>query len=573
VDLDRFDSLTRQLATGTSRRQVLKGIVTFAVGSILSQFGMKAYANDAGILSPSQVEDHTYLPSIRRYCPAASTYDDPVPCGPPVNGCLCVRTTEGDIRCGTAPCSAKECASSADCANLGADYFCDVPNSGRCDDPPTPPRSRCLAPCGKDYCYEGTTVCGDKCCTADQTCSEGTCISTYRCEISHVRLSDLRAALAALKAGETRVNLTPEGCIWYTQELVENKVVSRSMFIAEVEISRWTREGNQFIQQSDSDRDGFFEWRSTTTKGATPDQFTTVETEYAPSTQKLFRRTTLTPQGDLTRLVVEEANQAGTLVVVDDYTVPRVQGAKLTGDNLPDAELALDSALVASESLSLDSLLQGCEANPCNPEEIKKRMEESVDRGLQCFDDMGDPGLKLYEKTVDVIGRDFNITCAPIANFEATIEGWENADGPLNLTVDPAKYCKMDGIQRSWILFHEILHAAMQRPHDPAAEQLEEEHRKQMDRIYGCMGYCYNNENRPTKCMCAKCFNTTTCDPLCSRALNDCGATCPCPARSGQYYLTCDTCLALCPAGLSCFGWDYCDMVGHSPVCPPVTCP
>jgi hypothetical protein len=332
------------------------------------------------------------------------------------------------------------------------------------------------------------------------------------------------------------------------------------MFIAEVEISQWKREGNLFTQQSDSDRDGFFEWRSVTTKGSSADEFTTVETEYLPETQALLRRTTLTPQGELTRLVVEEANQEGEMVVVDDYTVPRVQGAKLTGDNLPD------------EELSLDSIVAECKGPPCSPEEVKSRLEESVDRGLQCFDDMGDPGLKLYEKTVDVIGREINVTCAPIANFEATLEGWENPDGPLELTVDPVKYCNMDDIQRAWILFHEILHAAMQRPHDPAAEQLEEEHRKQMDRIYGCMGFCYNNETRPTKCMCAKCFNTVTCDPLCARALTDCGATCPCPARSGQYYLTCDTCLALCPAGLSCFGWSYCDMVGHSPVCPPVTC-
>ena len=73
--------------------------------------------------------------------------------------CLCTETTEGDTRCGQAPpfCNLPLCTSSADCAHLGDGWFCDVPNSGCCSDPPAE-LSRCLAPCGTEYPDEVRTT-------------------------------------------------------------------------------------------------------------------------------------------------------------------------------------------------------------------------------------------------------------------------------------------------------------------------------------------------------------------------------------------------------------------------------
>jgi hypothetical protein len=67
----------------------------------------------------------------RKYCDAQNTS-------------ICIRSAEGVNRCGLPPssCSVKLCSVSADCASLGANYFCDTPNSGCCSDGELP---RCVA--------------------------------------------------------------------------------------------------------------------------------------------------------------------------------------------------------------------------------------------------------------------------------------------------------------------------------------------------------------------------------------------------------------------------------------------
>jgi hypothetical protein len=200
-------------------------------------------------------------------------------------------------------------------------------------------------------------------------------------------------------------------------------------------------------------------------------------------------------------------------------------------------------------------------------------MDEGVNLALQCLSNFGDRGLAIFEASLAILSRNMTVRCAAIpGDTQANIGGWANPDGRLIVTVDPTKFCALDEGQRAWLLFHEILHAALQRGHDPEIDSLDPEHRKQMDRVYGCIALCYENAAQPTKCMCAQCFGTVTCDPICELYNSDCGATCPCPARSGQYYSACSTCLALCPSGLSCFGYSYCDPVGQSSICPPVTC-
>lgn len=83
-------------------------------------------------------------------CSTASICGQRVTCGNTM-GCLCLGTPEGERRCGQLPvtCHAQLCDTSADCAHLGAGYFCDTPNSGCCSDPPQD-QKRCVAPCGTD---------------------------------------------------------------------------------------------------------------------------------------------------------------------------------------------------------------------------------------------------------------------------------------------------------------------------------------------------------------------------------------------------------------------------------------
>jgi hypothetical protein len=254
---------------------------------------------------------------------------------------------------------------------------------------------------------------------------------------------------------------------------------------------------------------------------------------------------------------------SGKWQIVRQYDVPRLQSATLEEGMLAD-----------SEELS-DPQQNTCEANPCNVAEVKKRMAAGVERAANCLPDFGDRGVDLYMRTYNVLERNMRIRCAPIPGEpQATIQGWDNPNGRLTVTVDPVKYCALNTEQREWILYHEILHAGFQTAHDPDAENLPEEQRKQLDRVYGCMALCYNNKADPTKCMCAQCFGTITCDPICAAFKSDCGATCPCPDKNDKYYNTCSSCLADCPSGLNCFGYVFCEPVGHSPLCePPPTCP
>ncbi|HXF64282.1 MAG TPA: hypothetical protein VNK95_21820 [Caldilineaceae bacterium] len=589
MDANRFDGLARALATGASRRQVLKGLVSLAVGNLLAHVGFRSQANAyvaAGI--DQGTGKLLYLPRIMTdACAAASACGERHYCRGQSN-CICIRSAEGSIRCGKIPstCHMPLCTTSDDCAHLGPGYFCDSPNSGCCTDPPAS-LSRCIPPCGPacpaervcgevgccgedQFCVDSRCesacppqrVCGEVCCGDGEICRDGQCADASDCELQAITLEAMRAALDALQSGAASANLSPQGCIQVQQELSNNEVIARSFIIAGQTVSSWTRSGNQWIEKRDEDRDGFFEWQSVTTYGAISGDFQTVETEYDPATQQPVERTTFAPQDDTVHFVIEEADTAGSWQVVEDYQTPRVQAVTLAGDLLPG-----DAGLSASPAAT-------CEANPCDPDKIKERMEEGVNLALQCLANFGDRGVAIYESSFNTLSRNITIRCAAIpGETEATIEGWENRQGPLTITVDPAKFCGYGEGQRAWLLYHEVLHAALRRGHNPRIDALPLEQRKQLDRVYGCIALCYTNQADPTQCMCAQCLKTRTCDPVCANFKQDCGATCPCPARQGKYYTTCSQCLAECPSGLSCAGYSTCDPVGHTPSCPPVTCP
>ena len=104
-------------------------------------------------------------------CGSSSTCAMRVHCSASQN-CRCLRTTEGDIKCGQPPsCASKFCTRSTDCADLGPGYFCDAPNSGCCSDAE---KSRCIPPCTEAPCPQAR-VCAGKCCAEGETCVANRC--------------------------------------------------------------------------------------------------------------------------------------------------------------------------------------------------------------------------------------------------------------------------------------------------------------------------------------------------------------------------------------------------------------
>ncbi|HXF63647.1 MAG TPA: hypothetical protein VNK95_18635 [Caldilineaceae bacterium] len=169
---DQFDQLARALAHGATRRQVLKGLAAGMGAHLLATMGFgatrptPAYAASEGVL---------YVPMIRTgrasICSVGSTCENKIYCSED-QSCLCIKTAEGDIRCGKIPsCSAQRCTTSADCAQLGEGYFCDSPGSGCCDN-----EQRCLAPCDAEIACPPARTCGSTCCEPGTICSNGACV-------------------------------------------------------------------------------------------------------------------------------------------------------------------------------------------------------------------------------------------------------------------------------------------------------------------------------------------------------------------------------------------------------------
>jgi hypothetical protein len=180
---ERFDDVARALARGVTRRQVLKSLSAGAAAGLLSTLGIKP-----GLAAPSFAEgdSNTYLPLIRTLgdpapspfvgiCGAASRGDAIINCSqdPNLEDCRCIETPEGNLRCGTAfgGCGGPFCTTSADCASLGAGYFCDVPGSGRCGDD----KQRCLKLCEDEAPCPPDLLCGAACCEEGSVCQDGTC--------------------------------------------------------------------------------------------------------------------------------------------------------------------------------------------------------------------------------------------------------------------------------------------------------------------------------------------------------------------------------------------------------------
>jgi hypothetical protein len=162
-----FDILTRDLAKAASRRQALRLLSTAAAGGLLAALGVGCGSQGARPPEAPAADECKVASACgsRQFCNDQKT-------------CLCVKSTEGTMRCGQLPntCHLPLCKSSADCTYLGAGYFCDTPHSGCCTDPPAH-LSRCIAPCGSPPC-PAAHLCAGRCCAQNEHCVGGRCVPT-----------------------------------------------------------------------------------------------------------------------------------------------------------------------------------------------------------------------------------------------------------------------------------------------------------------------------------------------------------------------------------------------------------
>lgn len=178
MSAERFDDLARALAHGTTRRQLLKGFAAGLGATILTTLGRHAPAGAPAVARAQVGAEEVFLPLIRvdglDICPVASSCAEKIICSERGSNCRCLKSAEGVIRCGQVPsCSAQNCTTSADCANLGPDYFCDSLGSGCCGDE----LQRCIAPCPAPMteCPE-ERLCGSACCPTGYICKGGRCV-------------------------------------------------------------------------------------------------------------------------------------------------------------------------------------------------------------------------------------------------------------------------------------------------------------------------------------------------------------------------------------------------------------
>jgi hypothetical protein len=526
-DQERFDELAKGLATNRlSRRQVLKN---FAAGLLLAGPLGALWGREASAQQPGTCSMASRCPN-KEYCSADQS-------------CVCIESTEGDIRCGKIPsCGVRQCQTSADCADLGAGYFCDTPYSGCCSNPP-PEVKRCIAPCDAAAApCPPERVCGATCCPVGQSCINGVCSeeTPVPCADDPVTSASLNAADSALAAGATQVKLSPKGCMRFRRTLTGGRLTSSELTLEGKPAIVWKHTPTKSTGQQDADLDGFFERRSTVQRGAaTGKKDRTVMTEYLPATKKPARRETYTRTGaSVWHVLFQQADQSGTLVTVAEFdmgpavaTTSRDQGS---GGNLPNGgDRMVSRAPKNAESLSVKQgagggVLQtdGCRGD--QPKHLEARLQQARNQGFKCLQKYFP---ERFQQMVDnwvwrpVVIRCRNPKTDPKLKkhpeFEAYVEpdSVTKKDPTVRITVNTWNFFK-GGAQNNQAstLFHELLHLlAGDFRHDPLACDEECENlgkdRVELDRIYACENLCFGktagregNGEKVTKCSCDICL-------------------------------------------------------------------
>jgi hypothetical protein len=543
-DLERFDELAKGLATNRlSRGRVIKSFVAgvLLAGPLGALWNSPASAQQSGTCSVA-----SRCPK-KEYCSADQ-------------GCICVQSAEGDIRCGKIPtsCNVKLCQTSADCADLGEGYFCDTPNSGCCTNPPAE-KPRCIAPCDAAAPCPPERVCGTECCPEGQSCIDGVCSeeTPIPCADDPVTAASLDAADSALAAGAREVNLSPNGCIRYRRTLKGGRVTSEEVTLEGKPALVWKHTPTKSTGQRDADLDGFFEWRSTVRRGAaTAKDDRTVTTEYSPVTKTPTRQDTYTRgTGKGWHVLIQEADQSGTLVTVAEFdtgpyiaaSAPRDQGS---GGDLPNGA---DRKVAPNATIGISGLTTiGCRGQ--KPAHLEARLRESRNVLIKCQQRYGAPELA---NAIANYNRPIVITCAnpapgvirPGALSNVEPDSVTGQDWTVRITVNNDPMSKGHFFEpnsqreQASTLGHEMLHLSLGVHNDaecPEACQQDPTSRVHHDRTYACENLCFGAKTGqpPTKCSCDKCLGT----PPGQKCNERCKGFGKCPYPSYEKRCTFPTC-------------------------------
>jgi hypothetical protein len=578
MDERDFDTLTQMLAATTDRRAMLRVVasgvlVYFGVGCRRKKPapGDTSHPGDTTHPRDTVPKDTVHPGPVADACPTASRCGNRQYCNPEKT-CICVQTAEGPTRCGQIPstCHVQLCTTSADCAALGAGYFCDTPNSGCCTDPPKE-KARCVAPCGATTppACPPERVCAAACCPVGQSCVNGKCApppttGTAPCANDPATSESLATARALLAGGATSANLSPQGCMQFQRTVAGGRTTEERILMEGKPALIWTHSGTSSTGQRDGDLDGFFEWQATVTRGPGAGAARTQVTEYAPATQKPVRRRTFTDTGSVVHVQWEQGDAAGTLRTVAKYDAPAAEETSWrTHAANPRRPRGADSRFVGCSTVQETSL--------------NASLKHAMGTAMECMKSNKGPQV-LVDLISNYAARPIVWNCVPRAtpnecHARLAPHSYSNPTSPIEISVETCFFDEPEYSQ-SKILFHEMLHAH----YGPHVLPKGSPARGDFDQVEACENMCFGPDP-VTKCQCASCLGTSDCDDRC-KIYMDCkssqqGFVCPCPTGPNAFrvFPTCSACLTACPSGLACAGFAMCIPINAgcqtgNPTCP-----
>lgn len=492
-----------------------------------------------GIVEPGETCDGTECPGGQRctadcacppeedpgLCVEASTCEAKRFCGSGREECRCIRSAEGDIRCGAIPsCAVPKCSTSEDCTLFGPGYFCDTPNSGCCSDGHL---TRCIAPCQPIS-------------DPDNVFSELSGATQRFLLAAHRATRGLEADLDGDGIADIEATLT--GDVLHLRRDADGD--GRPEYRSESD-----PEGN-VRETLDGDSDGRPEETIIVEAGAPPRRILTRDTDLDGT---LDRRETLTYDvaAKTVRVVVgTDPEGDGTFATVADVVAPIAREAGREkcdgGDGFPLAPSTRSRFRAGTYGNISVVCSEDGSGGTCTRERAKrvvKALDCALDTGRRCLEKVN---RSLHYRLFRTVAREtlFFACGNTCAGKDATTSTWVPVpglrDGKTNL--NPSHLDAMSDDELCALVLHEMLHWVGEGTGDPTA------HEQGHDRTYSCGRYCGRCTSRgpspaahglPTgpNADCARCAGTEAEKRRCGTKRQEIDI--PCPAYN------------LCHAGLA----------------------
>jgi hypothetical protein len=253
----------------------------------------------------------------------------------------------------------------------------------------------------------------------------------------------------------------------------------------------------------DADLDRFAEHETTLDVGTSG--LVKLETvDYSPSTKLVRRRLTFTPSGTAGQMHNKDETLVGGALVAREW----------------------DSAALQKQLGPPTCMFQNVsEEVPCpDPQAIKQQLSDAILEGAKCMQGMDNPlsddFVKLMILRNQIASRvDVHCTRQTAGNQYAAAVDTSRPGGRIPLYVN-AELATCGTTYANSSLFHEFIHLITGGHDDALLDRyfnmgmlLESEY-TYFDRMRSCEAMCFGTKLK-TRCACARCLRTTTCDPRC----------------------------------------------------------